>query len=147
MPTNPDRKSHPTVTPCLSYRDAPAAIEWLCRAFGFEKHLVVPGEKPGTIVHSQLVFGHGMVMVSTSPDDDLDRRPWQRSPRQVGGNTACMCVLVEDVDGHARRAVAAGAEIIDPVADKSYGGRGYGCLDLEGHLWFFGSYDPWTPTP
>ena len=42
-----------TVIPCLRYRNAPAAIEWLCQTFGFEKHLVVPGEGD-TIVHAQL---------------------------------------------------------------------------------------------
>ena len=29
-----------TIIPCLRYRDAPAAIDWLCQAFGFEKHAV-----------------------------------------------------------------------------------------------------------
>jgi uncharacterized glyoxalase superfamily protein PhnB len=57
-----------TVTPCLQYRDAPAAIEWLCRTFGFEKHLVVPGEN-GTILHAQLSFGNGMIMLGSSGKD------------------------------------------------------------------------------
>ena len=46
-----------TVIPTMRYNDATAAIEWLCEAFGFEKHLVVPGDD-GTIVHAQLVFGN-----------------------------------------------------------------------------------------
>ena len=50
------------VIPGLRYHDAPAAIEWLCTAFGFEKHLVVPGPE-GTIAHAQLTFGNGMVMI------------------------------------------------------------------------------------
>ena len=50
-----------TVIPCLRYRDAPAAIEWLCRAFGFEKQLVVPN-KDGMAAHAQLSFGNGMIM-------------------------------------------------------------------------------------
>lgn len=29
------------------------------------------------------------------------------------------------------------------IADQGYGGRGYACRDPEGHLWWFGSYDPW----
>lgn len=53
-----------TVIPCLRYRDAPAAIEWLCSTFGFEKHLVVPNDD-GTITHAQLAFGHGMVMLGS----------------------------------------------------------------------------------
>ena len=38
---------------------------------------------------------------------------------------------------------AAGARIADPLEDKDYGGRGYSCFDPEGHVWSFGSYDPW----
>ena len=61
-----------TVIPTLRYRDAPAAIEWLCRAFGFEKHLVVPGDD-GTIAHAQLVFGNGMIMLGSARDDEFGR--------------------------------------------------------------------------
>ena len=53
-----------TIIPVLRYRDAPAAIEWLCKAFGFEKHLVVPDED-GTVAHAQLSFGNGMVMLAS----------------------------------------------------------------------------------
>jgi len=30
------------------------------------------------------------------------------------------------------------------IEDQDYGGRGYTCLDLEGNVWSFGSYDPWN---
>jgi len=130
-----------TVMPTMRYDDAPAAIEWLCRAFGFEKHLVVPGEH-GTIAHAQLVFGNGMIMLGSSSDDAWGRIV--RSPRAVGGATSAPYVIVSDVDAHHARAVAAGAEIIDPPQDKEYGGRGYGCRDCEGNPWYFGSYDPFA---
>ena len=35
-----DNHSKSTIIPGLRYRDAPAAIEWLCRVLGFEKHVV-----------------------------------------------------------------------------------------------------------
>jgi hypothetical protein len=50
-----------SVIPCFRYRNAPAAIEWLCATFGFEKHLVVPNDD-GTVAHVQLSFGNGMIM-------------------------------------------------------------------------------------
>ena len=53
-----------TIIPVLRYRDAPAAIEWLCQTLGFEKHLVVPNED-GTIAHAQLSFGNGMIMLGS----------------------------------------------------------------------------------
>ena len=46
---------------------------------------------------------------------------------------------------HHARAVAKGAKVVYPLKTEDYGGRGYSCLDLEGHLWHFGTYDPWTP--
>ena len=45
-----------TIIPSLRYRNALAAIDWLCNAFGFEKHFVVPGEG-SEIAHAQLTFG------------------------------------------------------------------------------------------
>ncbi len=52
------------IIPTLRYGDAAAAIDWLCRAFGFEKHLVVPGDND-TIAHAQLTLGNGMIMLGS----------------------------------------------------------------------------------
>src|SRR4051794_40672807 len=131
-----------TIIPCLRYRDAPKAIEWLGRAFGFEKQLVVPGDK-GTIVHAQLVLGNGMVMLGSAVDSEFGRL--MKLPEEVGGaQTQSSYIVVKDVDAHYARAKAAGAQIVIDIKDEDYGGRGYSCRDLEGHLWSFGSYDPWA---
>ncbi len=133
-----------TVIPTLRYNDAGAAIAWLCRAFGFEKHLVVPGEH-GTIAHAQLVFGNGMIMLGSVRDDAFGRL--RKPPRAVGDvGTQSPYVIVADADRHYARAVAAGAEIVVDIKDEDYGGRGYSCRDPEGHLWNFGTYDPWAAT-
>jgi uncharacterized glyoxalase superfamily protein PhnB len=130
------------VIPTLRYQDAAAAIDWLCKAFGFERQLVVPGED-GKIAHAQLVFGNGMIMLGSAHDDDAFGR-LQKPPSAVGGvGTQSPYVIVEDVDAHYARARAAGAKIALDIKDEDYGGRGYSCLDPEGHLWNFGSYDPW----
>jgi uncharacterized glyoxalase superfamily protein PhnB len=130
-----------TIIPTLRYRDAPAAIEWLCRAFGFEKRGVFPDENGG-IVHAQLTFGNGMIMLSSASDNEWGRRMAQ--PDEIGGReTQCACVIVSDPDAHYARTKAAGAVITDDIKDADYGGRGYGCRDPEGHQWWFGSYDPW----
>ena len=130
-----------TIVPSLRYRDAPAAIDWLCEAFGFERHLVVPGE-PGTIDHAQLVFGNGMIMLGSARDDELGqlRRPLDAPGAPVSKSAY---VIVSDVDAHHARAVAAGAQVVTAPEDQHYGGRLYSCRDPEGNLWNFGSYDPW----
>ena len=139
--TNLAKNTTATIVPSLSYRDAPAAIEWLCRAFGFEKHLVVPAED-GTIAHAQLVFGNGMIMLGSARDDDpgKPREPLHAADGRVW-KTAY--VIVDDVDAHHARAAAAGARVTMPPEDQDYGGRLYSCRDPEGNLWNFGSYDPW----
>ncbi|KRG67181.1 glyoxalase [Pseudoxanthomonas dokdonensis] len=131
-----------SIIPCLRYRDAPAAIDWLCRAFGFSRHAVY---QDGDIVHhAQLVHGNGMIMLGSV----ANQGPWGKlitQPDQLQQNeTQSPCVLVEDVDAHYAQAVACGATIVIDIADQGYGGRGYGCRDPEGHLWWFGSYNPWT---
>ena len=136
-------KSTPSIIPTLRYADAATAIEWLCTAFGFERHLVVPGEN-GRIDHAQLAFSNGMIMLGSGGHGDYDDMIVQ--PVDAGGVTQSPYVIVDDVDAHCARASAAGAEIVMAPADQDYGGRHYACRDPEKHLWNFGSYDPWAET-
>jgi uncharacterized glyoxalase superfamily protein PhnB len=131
-----------TVIPALRYHDAPAAIEFLCAAFGFERHLVVPGDA-GTIAHAQLTYGNGMVMLGSARDDEFGRLV--RPPHETGSvATQSAYIIVSDADAHYARAKAAGAEIVVDIMSPEYGGRLYSCRDPEGHVWSFGSYDPWA---
>jgi len=141
MPTPHPRGS--TIIPCLRYRDARAAIEWLCKAFGFEKQAVYENEDGG-VEHAQLTFGSGMVMLGEVRDNEFGRHIAQ--PDEISGReTQCACVIVSNCKSHYQQAKAAGAVIVDDYAEKDYGGAGYSCHDPEGHLWYFGSYDPWQP--
>lgn len=130
-----------TIVPTLRYRDANAAIDWLERAFGFRRHLVVP-DGEGGVAHAQLTFGNGMIMLGSARDDEFGemQRPLESPDAPVSQSPY---VIVTDVDAHHARALAAGAVIVDSPEDRDYGGRGYGCRDPEGNLWSFGSYDPW----
>lgn len=140
----PRNISQALIIPGLRYRNAPAAIEWLCKAFAFEKHLVVPGPN-NTIAHAQLTFGHSMIMLGSGQVHEKDEYGrMMKHPDEVGGaNTQGAYVIVADADAHYARAKAAGAVIVLDIRDQSYGGRGYTCCDLEGHVWSFGTYNPW----
>jgi len=136
------KKTVSTIIPALRYRDAAAAIDWLCRAFGFEKHLVVPG-KNGKIAHAQLTFGNGMIMLGSGHGGSYDRLI--RQPSAIGpAVTQAPYIVVRDPDAHYHQAKAAGAEMVIDIADQEHGGRAYTCRDPEGHVWNFGDYDPWT---
>ena len=139
---------HPTLTkatviPCLRYRDALAAIEWLCTAFGFEKHAVYPNPD-GTIAHAQLSFGNGMVMLGSLRPDDSEWGRLMTQPDKIGGaETQSPYLIVTDADAIYHRAQAACATIVVEIKDADDGGRGCSCRDLEGRLWNSGTYDPW----
>lgn len=135
-----------TIIPTLRYRDASAAVAWLCRAFGFVTHAVYRDDD-GKVMHAQLALpaetGHGMIMVSPVRDGhEFDTYQGPSQPRA----TMSAYVIIADVDAHHDRTAAAGATIVLPLTDD-HGGRLYSCLDLEGHLWNFGSYDPWVEPP
>ena len=123
----------PNIFPALRYRNGSAAVEWLGRAFGFEKHLVVPGPE-GNVAHAEMKLGSGMIMLGSGKHHG-ENNPWDEVQQGV-------YVQVEDVDAHYARARAAGAEIVRPLQDTDYGSREYSVRDLEGHLWSFGTYQP-----
>ncbi len=128
----------PPLCPSLSYEDAPAAIEWLERVFGFRRRLVVPmPDGSEGVMHSELSLGAAVVMVSSE-------RPQERrcSPRKLDGLHQVLSVYVADPDAHHAQAVAEGAEITSELKTEGYGGRGYMTRDLEGHSWYFGDYRP-----
>ena len=127
----------------VRYQDAPAAIAWLCRVFGFEEHLVVPGEGDA-IAHAQLQLGDGMIMLGSEPHEGAFGEV-QKPPSALGGLVSSSAYLVvDDADACYERAKAAGGEVVVEIEDASYGGRGFTCRDLEGHVWSAGTYDPWA---
>lgn len=133
----------PRISPSVFYDDAAAAIDWLCRVFGFEVRLKIQGEG-GRIEHSELTFGDGLVMVGQAGLGAKRPKPMpSTSPRSVGGaNTQALCVFVDDVDAHCERARAAGANVIDEPTTHDYGedywtDRSYRVQDPEGHHWWF----------
>ena len=130
-----------SLVPAVRYRNALAAIEWLCTAFGFHKHLVVSDEN-GRFLHAHLTFGNAMVTVLPIHDFGLDLH--MKQPDEVGGAETQTCYIhVADAVAHHDRAKTEGAEIVLELRKDLHGGRGYSCRDPEGHIWSFGTYDPW----
>lgn len=133
-----------SIIPSLLYKDATVAIEWLCDAFGFEKQLIVPG-KDGLIVHAQLTFGHVMIMVgSSNSNSEYSKLIKQPTDIENFETQSPYIVLDEnDIEAHYKKAKERGAKIVIELKSEDYGGKNYSCYDIEGHLWNFGSYDPW----
>ena len=137
-------KMRSRVVPCLSYRNAFAAIDWLSTVFGFTTQSLHKNPD-GTVAHAQLVMGSGMIMLCSVPNKNVQFGRLIKQPDEIGGfATQSVYLVIADPDGVYVRAKAAGAEIVIDIRDESYGGRGFTCRDLEGQLWSVGSFDPWA---
>ncbi len=131
-----------TIMPTLRYRNAPAAIDWLCTVLGFARHAVY-SNPDGTIAHAELTLGGGMIMLGSTKDDAYGRG--FKSPGEVGGvETRSAYIVVADADEVHARAQAAQAPIVRPLQNTNYGSREFSLKDPEGHTWSVGTYDPWV---
>ncbi len=138
-------ESRSTVMPTLRYRNAPAAIDWLSKVFGFARH-AVHTMPDGTVAHAELKLGGGMIMLGSARDDEYGRG--FKSPGELGGvETRSSYIVAVDVEAIYKRAQEAGAKIVRPLRDTGYGSREFTVKYLEGHSWSVGTYDPWTPHP
>lgn len=131
-------KGWPRISSSLAYTNANAAIDWLCKAFGFEVQLKVEGDN-GKIAHSELVLGGGLISIG---DGEGKGRDWYKSPKVVGACTQALCIYIDDVDAHCERARKAGATIVMEPKTTDYGDgywvdRTYEAVDHEGHHWWF----------
>jgi uncharacterized glyoxalase superfamily protein PhnB len=132
----------PRITSGVYYRDPARMIDWLCNAYGFEVQIRLVGED-GSIVHSELTYGGGLIMVGGEKSGPAARFGVDmRSPASAGCNTQGLMVYVDDAEAHCARARQAGARIVEEPSLQDYGpdywaDRGYGAVDPEGHLWWF----------
>jgi uncharacterized glyoxalase superfamily protein PhnB len=135
-PAAPVEVHNVSIYPVVSYRDLPAAIDWLCRVFSFVP-LEVMQSADGSYAHVELRLGDGVFMPSSVRIGGDSDNPWNQ-PLSTQG----LYVALDGLDAHYARAVAEGAEILRTLADTDYGSREYTARDLEGNLWSFGTYRP-----
>ena len=134
MATSPPN-GMPRIAPNVFYDDPAQALEWLEKAFGFEKRSVVEGPKGG-IMHAEMTVEDSVIMMSPTGDNET----W-KSPSSLGGAvTLGLYIYVDDVDAHAERARAAGAEIVAEPETLFWGDRTYVAVDLEGYRWTFSQF-------
>lgn len=117
----------------LAYDDAPAAIDFLCSAFGFRERWRMDGDN-GTIGHAELELDGQVVMLAS-----VWRDGGLATPNELGAAHCQLRCLVDDVDAHWRRARDAGAIVLGEPTDQEYGERIYRAVDPEGHRWIFAS--------
>ena len=137
-----DTHTRSTVIPALRYRDAHAAIDWLCNILGFTRHAVYPGPD-NTVGHAELTLGNGMIMLGSGKNDDYGKG--FKSPSELGNiETRSSYIVVKDAEAVWHRAQAAGAQVVRTFQATDYGSHEFTIMDPEGHSWSVGTYDPWA---
>ena len=117
--------------PYLMIRGATEALDFYKKAFGAEERMRFPAPD-GTIGHAEIrIQGAPVFLADEGPGTGL------QSPQQLGGTPVSVCIYVKDVDAFARGAVAAGAQVLRPLADQFYGERTVTFQDPFGHIWHF----------
>ena len=117
------------ITPYLLYEDGEAAIEFAARAFGLREVDRTIGGAGGLHAELEVAQGGGRIYLGQPPAGF-------RNPREVGA-TSHVFVIVDDVDARYEQAAGAGAEIIEELTDLPNGHRRFGCVDPQGHEWYF----------
>jgi uncharacterized glyoxalase superfamily protein PhnB len=120
-----------SVHPVLVYDDAHAAIDFLERAFGFER-TEVHEDDDGKVIHAELRAGDAFVSLSSTGTGN--------PVFQQGAHKTVVYAVVDEVDPLFERATEAGAEILMEPTDQDYGSRDFSVRDPEGNVWAFGTY-------
>jgi len=118
-----------SVTPYLLYEDGEAAVDFLTDAFGFRQVNRATGAAGGLHAELEVAPSGGRIYLGQPPSSF-------RNPASVG-RTSLVHVMVADVDDHFARAKSAGATIVEELNDTPFGHRRYGCVDPQGHEWYF----------
>ncbi len=126
--------------PYIRVKDGDRAVAFYKAAFGAEElfRLVEPG---GRLGHCELKMGSGVLMLSEEfPEFGIHAI----APGEAAG--VMLHLHVDDADAVVAKAVAAGAELVQPLSDQFYGERSGKIRDPFGYDWSVGhSIEELTP--
>jgi len=139
MAVKPIPAGYHTVTPYLYIRGAARAIDFYKKAFGATE-LMRLADPDGRVAHAEIKIGDSPIMLADEmPDMNI------RGPESLGGNGSSILLYVEDVDRRFNQAVAAGAQVVQPVKDQFYGDRSGTVEDPFGHSWTLATHTKDVP--
>jgi PhnB protein len=125
----PVRPGFRMITPYLVAENGPALLEFARQAFGAEETFRAVGPAGG--VHGEVRIGDSMVMMGGGiPGKEF----------RSASNRHALHIYVEDADAVLKKALAAGATLIDPIRDQEYGERSASVRDPWGNFWYIATH-------
>ena len=134
MAVKPIPEGYQAVTPYLVVQGASAAIDYYKKVFGATERMRMPAPG-GMIGHAEIQVGGSVIMLA----DEFPQMGF-RGPKSVGGTPVSLMLYVPNVDEVFKRALAAGAKELRPVAHQFYGDRMGTLEDPFGHVWSIGTH-------
>jgi len=116
-----------SVTPSLTVRDGAAALDFYARAFGATENLRLPSPD-GKIMHAEFQIGNSRLMLSDEYPD------WGAFAPEVGKGGSFM-IYVPNADDAFKKAIEAGATVIQDPTDQFWGDRSARVADPYGYRW------------
>jgi PhnB protein len=123
----PDRYRD-AIVPHIYVDGAADGIAFYNRAFGAIELLRI-ARHDGKILHAEILIG-GSIMMIGDPDETF-----YADPRKFGRCTTSLHIFVKDNEALLRRAVEAGAEMVQAPTDMFYGANSASVRDPFGHVW------------
>jgi PhnB protein len=129
LQVNPIPRGFHTVTPYLVAENGPALLEFTKEAFGGEETFRTVGPAGG--LHGEVRVGDSMLMVGGG----IPGHEFRATPK-----THALHIYVEDADAVCKKALAAGATLIDEPRDHEYGERSGSVKDPAGNFWYIATH-------
>src|SRR5688572_23952962 len=138
----PERKAIPAtsglapgmqaVNTYLAVVNVRASVEFLERAFGFSRGVVLP-DPDGQLRYAEMRHGGSVIMLIRKGDES-----------SAPGGAAALYAYIEDVDKAAAQAREAGAGVSEPE-DKAWGDRAATVVDPDGYRWVLATFKKLAP--
>ncbi|MGH9714829.1 MAG: VOC family protein [Candidatus Acidiferrales bacterium] len=116
-----------SITPSLTCKDAPRAIEFYKKAFGGMELMRSTTPDGSKITHAEIKIGDSMIFVNDEMGPQTAGAP--------GAQKISLFLYVEDADATFNRAVEAGSKVSMPLENQFWGDRFGNLIDPFGHSW------------
>ena len=133
--TKPIPSGYHTVTPSLTLKDSKKAIEFYKKAFGATVLGIFPNLTGDGIMHATLQIGDSILMMGDEASGQMCK-----SAETLGESPVSLFIYVPNVDAAFKKAVAAGATVVMPVADMFWGDRAGNIRDPFGYQWMLATH-------
>jgi uncharacterized glyoxalase superfamily protein PhnB len=123
-----DSRALRTVTSCIAVHQAPSVVDFAKRAFDAQE--LCRRITPSGALYCEVKIGDSVMIIGGGLQ-------WRGKPRP-----AALHLYLDDVDSVFTRAIAVGGKELQTPANRDYGSRDAGVVDVSGNHWYLSTLSP-----